>query len=177
MPAYGRFGFQVFDQKLNLVFVPHRAKKSDELYFCVGFVPEHIGNSLIPETYMRERQRGHSIAVLAAGIAHNFNNLFTGILGNLSLAQNREEGSEARMEAMSSAEQAAMRARDLTHQLLSFAKGGAPVKERASMAELLREATSFLLCGGRGNVRWIFSMIYGPCMLMKGELAKCLAIS
>lgn len=151
MPAYGRFGFQLFDQKLSLVFVPHRAKKDGSLHFCVGFVPAHIGNSLIPETYMRERQRGHSVAVLAAGIAHDFNNLLTGILGNLSLARNCEEGSTARAEAICSAEQAALRARDLTHQLLRFAKGGAPVKEKASMAALLREATSFLLCGGRGQ--------------------------
>jgi signal transduction histidine kinase len=175
MPAYGRFGFTVFNQKLNLVFIPHRTHKDNVLYFCIGFVPGHIGSPLIPETYMRERQRGHSIAVLAAGIAHDFNNLLTGILGNLSLAQNCSEGSTQRNEAIRSAEQAAFRARDLTHQLLSFAKGGAPVKEKTSMAELLREATSFLLCGGRGQCALDIPDDLWPVHVDEGQISQVLS--
>ena len=174
MPVYGRFRFQISGQKLNLVFIPYRTRRDGKFYFCVGFVQELPGSSLIPESYMRERQRGNSIAVLAAGIAHDFNNLLTGILGNLSLAQNCCEDSNERNVALQTAEQAAMRARDLTHQLLSFAKGGAPVKEKTSMAELLRESASFLLCGGRGQCALDIQEDLWPIHADEGQISQVL---
>ncbi len=84
-----------------------------------------------------------SIGLLAGGVAHDFNNILTAILGNLSLAMlSLDERSEA-YERLAQAEKASLRARDLGQQLLTFAKGGVPVKKTASLVDLLRDSSNF----------------------------------
>ncbi len=97
-----------------------------------------------------------SIGVLAGGIAHDFNNLLTAMLGNLSLAGSRLRSSDAAgaAEVLGEAETATRRARGLTQQLLTFSKGGLPVKRVLSLGDLLHETTRFTLRGTstRGEV-------------------------
>lgn len=88
-----------------------------------------------------------SIGTLAGGIAHDFNNLLTGIVGNVSLARlivGRENKAHKILEDM---EKAALRAKDLTRQLLTFSKGGAPVKKTTSIANIIKESASFIASG------------------------------
>jgi PAS domain S-box-containing protein len=92
-----------------------------------------------------------AIGVLAGGIAHDFNNILTAILGNISLAKLYSEAQSEVFTILSEAEKAFWRARDLTQQLLTFAKGGMPVKTTASVAELVRDTATFALRGS--NVR------------------------
>lgn len=88
-----------------------------------------------------------SVGLLAGGIAHDFNNLLTAILGNISLAKmNLNPGSKL-YERLSDAEQASLKAKDLTYQLLTFSKGGDPCKEKTALPGLLREAASQALSG------------------------------
>jgi len=88
-----------------------------------------------------------SLGILAGGIAHDFNNLLTAVLGNVILARMEADPRSEQAEILLEAERAAIRAKDLTQQLLTFARGGAPVKRAASLGELLRESTSFVLRG------------------------------
>lgn len=90
-----------------------------------------------------------SLGVLAGGIAHDFNNLLTAIIGNLSMARLDAEAAVARQ--LEAAEKAALRAQGLTQQLLTFAKGGAPIKIVASVADLVREAAEFSLHGAKAR--------------------------
>jgi PAS domain S-box-containing protein len=83
-----------------------------------------------------------SIRTLAAGIAHDFNNLLTGVLGNVSLAQEMVDGASEVRELLVQAEHAATRATNLTRQLLTFAKGGAPLRARVNVARVLRDCVS-----------------------------------
>ncbi|MGC4069107.1 MAG: ATP-binding protein [Polyangiaceae bacterium] len=83
-----------------------------------------------------------SIRTLAAGIAHDFNNLLTGVLGNVSLAQELLDGTNEVRELLAQAEHAAMRATSLTRQLLTFAKGGAPLRDRVNVARVLRDSAN-----------------------------------
>jgi PAS domain S-box-containing protein len=87
-----------------------------------------------------------SLGVLAGGIAHDFNNLLTGVLGNLSLAREQPLPGEVR-ELVEESEQAAQRARALTQQLLTFSKGGAPVKKVLSVRSVVQDAATFALRG------------------------------
>ena len=97
-----------------------------------------------------------SVGVLAGGIAHDFNNLLTGIMGNISLAMTLV-GQEAQVvERLTEAENACRRATKLTQQLLTFSKGGAPVRKAVSIAELLTESANFALRGS--NVRCVFTI-------------------
>ena len=92
--------------------------------------------------------RLESLGVLAGGLAHDFNNILIGVVGNLSLAQTMvRPGDEALRARLTHAEAACVRARGVTNQLLTFAKGGAPVKTTASVRDLAVECTRFALSG------------------------------
>lgn len=90
-----------------------------------------------------------SIGVLAGGIAHDFNNILTGIMGNISLAKMFAQDAEKVRKRLDEAEKASYLARELTQQLLTFSRGGAPVKTTASMAEYVQEAVTFALRGSK----------------------------
>jgi two-component system cell cycle sensor histidine kinase/response regulator CckA len=90
-----------------------------------------------------------SVGVLAGGIAHDFNNILAAIVGNINLALFDEDLKDKTKKLLSAAEQASMRAKDLTHQLLTFAKGGEPVKETSSLKTVIKDSTDFILHGGK----------------------------
>ena len=93
-------------------------------------------------------QKMESVGVLAGGIAHDFNNLLTGILGNISLAKMLLGGVDARVAArLTEAEHACQRATALTQQLLTFARGGAPVRHTVALHDVLHESVTFALHG------------------------------
>ncbi len=111
-----------------------------------------VTEKLKMEEELRRTQKLESIGILAGGIAHDFNNLLTGILGNVLLAQLKApEGDLAQL--LKNTENAAHRAQELTRQLLTFSKGGAPVKETASVIDIVKEVVSFTLSGS--NTKWV----------------------
>jgi len=108
------------------------------------------------EVELEKNERFESIGLLAGGIAHDFNNLLSAILGNISLSKLLTPEEAETYHLLSEAENAALRARDLTRQLLTFARGGAPVKKSATVGELIRETCAFALRGS--NVGCIFDI-------------------
>ncbi|MBD3401290.1 PAS domain S-box protein [candidate division GN15 bacterium] len=84
-----------------------------------------------------------SVGMLAGGIAHDYNNLLTGILGNISLAcQDVPEGSDC-LQRLHDAEKAVEQARLLTSQLLTFAKGGDPVRKVVDLKRILSDSIAY----------------------------------
>ncbi len=100
------------------------------------------------ERELRRIQSLDSLGLLASGIAHDFNNILTAIQNHISLAQ-LEEDEQRRQQRMKDAERACQRAHALTQQLLTFARGGAPVKRTTSLIEVLRDTAEFTLRGSR----------------------------
>ena len=88
-----------------------------------------------------------AVGTLAGGIAHDFNNILTAILGNIGLAALDDKIGPRVKDRLAQAEAACLRAQALSQQLLTFAKGGAPVKKLFSVAELLTESTAFACVG------------------------------
>jgi PAS domain S-box-containing protein len=99
------------------------------------------------ENELQKMEKLESLGILAGGIAHDFNNILSAILGNVSLAKLRVQPEEKLYAYLNNAETACSRARDLTQQLLTFAKGGAPVKKTSSIVQLLNETAGFALRG------------------------------
>jgi len=102
-------------------------------------------------------QKLESVGLLAGGIAHDFNNLLTAVLANVTLAkmQAREgEAIEARLEEI---ETASLRARDLTQQLLTFAKGGKPVKKLVCLEPVIRDSAALAVSGSNVQCRLRFA--------------------
>ena len=116
---------------------------------------EQIAERQRMEDELLKVRKIESLGVFAAGIAHDFNNLLTGILGYISLAQVVARIDAKVIAYLSEAEQACQRATALTQQLLTFAKGGAPVRHTVSMVELLKESVGFALRGAnvRGDIQ------------------------
>ncbi|MBC8413806.1 MAG: PAS domain S-box protein [Nitrospira sp.] len=100
---------------------------------------------------LHKTQKLESVGVLAGGIAHDFNNLLAAILNNLFIIKSRTVSDKVIQERVDSAEKASIRARDLTQQLLTFSRGGAPVKELSNIGKLVRESVELSLMGA--NVR------------------------
>lgn len=99
------------------------------------------------EEELLRAQKLESVGVLAGGLAHDFNNLLTAILGNITLARMDAGPDERVANRLKDAEKAAYRARDLTQQLLTFSRGGAPVKKTVALNGLIKDAVSFALRG------------------------------
>ena len=109
-----------------------------------------ITNQKKLEAELLKVQKLESVGVLAGGIAHDFNNLLAIILGNISLAEEDVTQSDI-LEVLNEARKASLRAKALTHQLITFSKGGAPVKKIASIAGFVKESVNSSLSGS--NVR------------------------
>ncbi|HKZ16696.1 MAG TPA: PAS domain S-box protein, partial [Geobacteraceae bacterium] len=101
-------------------------------------------------------QKLESLGILAGGIAHDFNNILTGVLGNLSLANARLGPDHSIARYLGDCEKAVVQASKLTQQLLTFARGGEPVKKLIDAASLIRETASFVLRGS--NVRSVIEL-------------------
>ena len=96
--------------------------------------------------------RLESLGLLAGGIAHDFANLLTAIMGHLSLAQTTEHLPQEAAVSLSEVERAAWRARDLTKQLLTFAKGGTLQRSLVALGGVIRESVAFAMHDAGGVV-------------------------
>lgn len=103
------------------------------------------------EEELSKAQRLESLGVMAGGLAHDFNNLLTATFGNIELARLHAEERPLEngpiIESLDQAERAFQRARDLARQLLTFSKGGAPVRRITALNELLEDTVRFALRG------------------------------
>lgn len=113
-----------------------------------------------------------SIGILAGGIAHDFNNILTAVLGNLSLAKLTVNPTHEAFPMLEGAEKASVRAKDLTLQLLTFAKGGAPIRRTASLGELLTEWTGFALRGSNVQCRLSIAKDLWPVDIDEGQIGQ-----
>ena len=94
-----------------------------------------------------EAQKLESVEILAARIAHDFNNSLAAILGNISLARMYGDPSDKSFERLAAAEREIMHAKELTQQLLKLSTDGTPIKETASIVGLLKDSTSLATRG------------------------------
>lgn len=115
-----------------------------------------------------------SIGVLAGGIAHDFNNILTAIIGNLSLAKMLSDPDSKLQRHLTSSLNASNQAKDLTQQLLTFSKGGAPVKQTVSLNSLIEELVTFTLSGS--SIRCEFSLAEDlwPVEVDEGQISRVL---
>ena len=120
---------------------------------------------------LQRESRLESLGVLAGGIAHDFNNLLSGILGYVDLARLETKEPEV-ADCLTRALGALTRARDLTGQLLTFAKGGAPVKRVQRLFPLVQEAARFALSGSVSRCRFEVTDGLWPCDVDPNQIGQ-----
>lgn len=124
---------------------------------------------------LAKTQKLESLGLLAGGLAHDFNNVLTGVLGNLSFARMLVGDSHNAAQCLMECEKAATRASELTRQLLTFSRGGAPMRKVVDTRRLLDEAVSFSLRGS--NVRAVLDVAQDLAYLNAddGQISQVLA--
>jgi len=129
----------------------------------------------------RERQQAdetaragklESLGLLAGGIAHDFGNLLAAMLANISLAQFEPGVSPAVRDRLTQLERVVWRARDITQQLLTFARGETPKKRAVSLPPLIREAVQFAVGGHPVGSQLSFSPELWPVEAEEGQLLQ-----
>ena len=113
-----------------------------------------------------------SIGVLAGGIAHDFNNILAAILGNIDLALNFIKPEDKAYKLLDGAEKATLRAKDLTQQLLTFSKGGEPIKKLAAITEIISESSQFVLRGSNVRCEYQFAEDLWPVEIDAGQISQ-----
>jgi PAS domain S-box-containing protein len=123
------------------------------------------------EQELQRVARLESIGTLAGGIAHDFNNLLVGVLGSLTLARRELDhpgGTVANR--LGVAERSAERAAGLARQLLTFARGGAPLRHPLELPALLAEWAGFALSGSPVRLELRLAPDLRPVLADEGQL-------
>ncbi|PYI93988.1 MAG: hypothetical protein DME97_03710 [Verrucomicrobia bacterium] len=127
------------------------------------------------EAERRKAETLEQLGLLAGGIAHDFNNLLTAIIGNISLASLLLPPNDEMGTRLNDAKNASMRARDLAQQLLTFARGGAPIKKTASIGKLIQDTVSFSLRGSHSRSEFLFGADLWPAEIDPGQISQVIA--
>lgn len=154
----------------SLIPVKNEAGRVHRLVFSLNDVTE----AKKMEAELLKTQKLESIGILAGGIAHDFNNLLTAILGNISFASMSSDTATIGQQ-LAEAERASIRAQELARQLLTFSKGGAPVKKIISLGDLLEETVAFALRGANISCEFAISPDLFPVEVDAGQLSQVIS--
>ncbi len=124
------------------------------------------------EEELQKAQKLESIGILAGGIAHDFNNFLTAIGGSISLAKLYLKPTDKISEILTRGEKAALRAKDLTRQLLTFSRGGAPIKKTTKIKKLLHDIAGFSLSGSKAKYELSLPEDLWPVEIDEGQISQ-----
>ena len=124
------------------------------------------------EAELQKTEKLKSVGTLAGGIAHDFNNILLVLFGNISLAKEDLSQEHPSYALLEEAEKSMKRAVRLTKQLLTFAKGGLPVKDSVSLGSLVEEAARFDLSGSNVNLAFRQAEGLWPAKADKGQIQQ-----
>ena len=142
-----------FERPIEEVFAPLRDANGRTIGLVVVF--RDITDALRVQEERAKAAKIASLGLLAGGIAHDFNDILMAIMGNLSMAKAANAADRA-VHALGEAERACLRARQLTWQLLTFARGGVPLKKTLSVSRLVKDSVTLALRGS--NVACAFDI-------------------
>jgi two-component system, cell cycle sensor histidine kinase and response regulator CckA len=156
-PVVKVHAFRIVDRDANIKWLEEKAVLIDwgGRPATLNFASD-VTARLRMESELLKMEKLESMGILAGGIAHDFNNIVTAMLGNISIAKMYLPSKDKVFERLSEAEKACLHAQSLTQQLLTFAKGGAPIKKRTMVSGIVKDSCQFALRGS--NVRCEFAV-------------------
>jgi len=154
--------------EINAISVPWEARRA-----TLNFLVDVTAKRKMEEELVKV-QKLESLGVLAGGIAHDFNNILTAILGSISLAKMYWHVPEKAVSRLTEAEKACRQAQALTQQLLTFSRGGAPIKKTTEISQLINDSCNFAVRGS--NVRCEISISENllPVDVDEGQIGQVL---
>lgn len=133
---------------------PQRGQDGEPL-FIDGMIFDVTDRRRVEEEFQK-RERLESLGILAGGIAHDFNNLLGGLFGYIDMARVYGILDAQTREYLDKSIGCFQRARDLTQQLLTFAKGGTPMRSVVAIGSVVKDAAALALSGS--NVRCEYAL-------------------
>ncbi len=127
------------------------------------------------EYEMQKSQKLDSLGILAGGIAHDFNNMLSGLFGYIDMARNLLSADEKPAHYLDRAMGAFNRVKDLTNQLLTFAKGGSPAKKPVDLQPLIRDAAELAISGSSCVCKYTFAQQQLPCEADPGQISQLIS--
>jgi PAS domain S-box-containing protein len=116
-----------------------------------------------------------SVGTLAGGIAHDFNNILGAVLGNVSLARAEIPPANPAYDCLLDAEKAVLRARDLTKQLLTFSRGGTPVKKITWLTDTIMDTANFAVSGSSAICHFSIEDSLWPANVDEGQIGQVIS--
>lgn len=142
--------------------------------YIVGVIRDVTDRKMMDEERSK-MSKLESLGMLAGGIAHDFNNILMGILGNITLARNRCVKDEGARDVLARAEAVVHKARSLTEQLITFSKGGLPIKKRCVIGDLVKNTVQFTLSGSKMKAVFDIAADLNPVEIDEGQFAQVIA--
>lgn len=139
---------------------------------CIIAVVRDIGDRRRVEREMLKSEKLESLGVLAGGIAHDFNNLLAAVLGNVSMAASSIPAGSPAAPLLQETEAAALRAKGLAQQLLTFARGGDPVRSTTDVASVVKDAAEFVLRGSGTSCTFRIPTDLRPADVDAGQIGQ-----
>lgn len=150
----------IFDEKGEISGAVHIAKDMSEIKKL--------------EQQISKDKNIEALGVLAGGLAHDFNNLLMSIVGNADLAALFIDRRDEALKCLDSVSRGCMQAHELTKQLLTFSRGGAPVKESSTLRDVISDSCKFALSGSKIKCEFVFPEDKWPIDVDKGQISRVL---
>jgi len=148
-------------------------KDAEQNIIGVILVFRDISKQIKTEQELLKVRKLESIGVLAGGIAHDFNNILAIILGNINLSLMDAGLTDERIrKRLTNVEKTTLRAQRLTQQLLTFSKGGDPIKKVSSLENLIKEAAGFFLDSSKVAYQFDIPQDLWPAEIDKGQMSQ-----
>jgi len=160
---------EIFDVSVNLSLSSYAGEKV--VVATVTDITEKLRN----ERELQKVSQLESLGLLAGGIAHDFNNLLSGIFGNISLARMQVSSTSKVSKYLEKAEAALQRTTALTRQLLTFAKGGEPLRRVVDLGRLVAESSEFAVHGSNVKLEFEQSSNLWPVFADEGQIGQVIS--
>ncbi len=160
---------EIFDVFVNLSLSSYAGEKV--VVATVTDITEKLRN----ERELQKVSQLESLGLLAGGIAHDFNNLLSGIFGNISLARMQLSSTSKVSKYLEKAEAALQRSTALTRQLLTFAKGGEPLRQVVDLGRLVVESSEFAVHGSNVKLEIKKSLDLRPVFADDGQIGQVIS--
>ncbi len=165
------FEITLNDQTFLNTVVPFHSK---EKVYTIMRVVQNITERKLMESELIKADKLEAIGLLAGGIAHDYNNLLTIMLGNVTLAKKYKDINKI-YEKLDSIEKVTLQAKDLTKQLFVFAKGGAPLKKTLCIKNLLKDNVNMALSGSNVSCKLSLDQNLYPVKIDEGQFSQVIS--
>lgn len=147
--------------------------RTEELERSHRQLADEIEERRVVEVELLRKQNVEALGLLGAGLAHDYNNLLTTLYGQIELLSSEITSTEGKS-LLDLIQQALERARGLTHQLLTFSRGGSPVLNPTLLPEFIRTTAEFLLRSSSCRASYDFQSDLWPVNADGEQLAQVL---